>query len=145
MTSYRMQGDFIITVTLLHLAAAILSMFYSEVHKRCGSVAIAIVYGAISRGKTNLLRIALAVCNNIEKGFISHLTESSSRQKIGGSLPFVYDDPSVNCASKLKQMIIEAFGGGVMENRKEQLAAQCVPLVSANLDVVDKLTADVPR
>ena len=42
-------------------------------------------------------------------------------------------------------MIIEAYGGGVMENRKEQLAAQCVPLISANLDVVDKLTADVPR
>lgn len=32
-----------------------------------------------------------------------------------------------------------------MEYRKEQLAAQCVPLVSANMDVIDKLTADVPR
>ena len=42
-------------------------------------------------------------------------------------------------------MIIEAYGGGVMENHKEKLAAQCVPLISANLDVVDKLTADVPR
>lgn len=113
-------------------------------HRRCGSVAIAIVYSSISKGKSNL-KIALAVCNNMEKGFISHLTESSSRQKIGGSLPFVYDDPSVNSATKLKQMIIEAYGGGVMENRKEQLAAQCAPLISANLDVVDKLTADVPR
>ena len=120
-------------------------MFYGEVHKRCGSVAIAMVYGSTSRGKSNLLKISLAVCNNMEKGFISHLTESSSRQKIGGSLPFVYDDPSTNCASKLKQMIVEAYGGGVMENRKEQVSAQCVPLVSANLDVVDRLTADVPR
>ena len=126
-------------------AAAILSLFYHEVHRRCGSVAIAIVYGSVSKGKSNLLKISLAVCNNMEKGFISHLTESSSRQKIGGSLPFVYDDPSVNSATKLKQMIIEAYGGGVMENRKEQLAAQCAPLISANLDVVDKLTADVPR
>lgn len=32
-----------------------------------------------------------------------------------------------------------------MENRKEQLVAQRAPLISANLDVVDKLTADVPR
>ena len=120
-------------------------MFYKEVHKRCGSVAIALVYGSISRGKSNLLKIALAVYNNREKGFTSHLTESSSRQKIGGSLPFVYDDPSTSCTAKLRQMIIEAYGGGVMENRKEQLAAQCVPLVSANMDVIDKLTADVPR
>ena len=127
------------------LAAAILSMFYGDVHKRCGSVAISVVYGPISKGKSNLLRIALAVCNNYEKGFISHLTESSTRQKIGGSLPFVYDDPSTNYASKLKQMIVEAFGGGVLENRKEQVSAQCVPLISANLDVVDKLTVDVPR
>ena len=57
-----------------------------------------------------------------------------------------YSEVHQRCgAAKLKQMIIEAFGGGAMKNRREQVAAQCVPLISANLDVVDKLTADVPR
>lgn len=32
-----------------------------------------------------------------------------------------------------------------MENQRENIAAHCVPIISANTDVVDKLTAAVPR
>lgn len=78
---------------------AILSLFYEPIQMRCGSVPIPVVFGNISTGKSNVLRIAIAMCNNLERGFITHLTESSGRHKLAGSLPFVYDDPS-NCEAK---------------------------------------------
>ena len=125
-------------------AGAIESMFYEPVLKRCQSVAIPIVYGRTSKGKSNLLKICLSVCNNLERGFTTHLTESSSRQKLSGSLPFVYDDPS-SSEMKFKQMLVECFGGALMENARESVSARCVPLISANFDIIEKLTADVPR
>lgn len=63
---------------------------------------------------------------------------------MGGSLPFAYDDPS-NSEVKFKQMLIEAFGGGSMENSRSQISARCVPLISANEFILDRLTADEPR
>ena len=90
------------------------------------------------------LKIALAVCGNLEKGLTTFLTESSSRFKMGGSLPFAYDDPS-NSEVKFKQMLIEAFGCGSIENVRSQLCARCVPLISANEFILDRLTADEPR
>ena len=119
-------------------------MFYESIHRRCGSVAVPVVYGRHSRGKTIFLKVSLAVCGNLEKGLISFLTESSSRFKMGGSLPFAYDDPS-NSEVKFKQMLIEAFGGGSMENSRSQISARCVPLISANEFILDRLTADEPR
>ena len=107
-------------------------------------MAIPVVFGSISKGKSNMLKVALAVCNNLERGFLSHLTESSGHHKLAGSLPFVYDDPS-SCEAKFKQLLVEAFGGAALENEREKIAARCVPIISANTDVVDKLTAAVPR
>ena len=89
-------------------------------------------------------KIALAVCGNLEKGLTSFLTESSSRFKMGGSLPFAYDDPS-NSEVKFKQMLIEALGCGSIENARSQLCARCVPLISAYEFILDRLTADEPR
>ena len=126
------------------IGGATLSLFYESIQKRCGSVAIPIVFGNISTGKSNMLRMAVAMCNNLERGFTSHSTESSGRHKLGGSLPFVYDDPS-NCETKFKQLLVEAFGGATMENQRENISAHCVPIISANTDVIDKLTAAVPR
>ena len=107
-------------------------------------MAIPVVFGKVSAGKSNMLRMALAMCNNLDRGFITHLTESSGRHKLAGSLPFVYDDPS-NCETKFKQLLVEAYGGASMENQRENISAHCVPIISANMDVIDKLTAAVPR
>jgi len=45
----------------------------------------------------------------------------------------------------MKQMIIEALGGASVENARQQMTARCVPLITANEFIIDKLTADVPR
>ena len=83
-------------------AGAILSLHYESVSKRCGSVAVPVVYGCHSRGKSNFVKIALAVCGNLEKGVATYLSASSTRRKMGASLPFAYDDPS-NSEAKFKQ------------------------------------------
>ena len=102
------------------------------------------VYGRHSRGKSNFVKIALAVCGNLETGLATYLSASSTWTKLGGSLPFAIDNPS-NSEGKFKQMIIEAFGGASVENTRRQLIAQCVPLITANEFIVDKLSADEPR
>ena len=119
-------------------------MHYESVHKRCGTVAVPVVYGRHSRGKSNFIKIALAVCGNLEKGLVTFLSASSSRTKMGGSLPFAYDDPS-SSEMKFKQMLIEAFGGASVENARHQVVAHCVPLITANECIIDKLNADEPR
>ena len=125
-------------------AGAILSLHYESGFKRCGSVAVPVVYGRHSQGKSNFVKIALAVCGNLEKGLATYLSTSSTRAKMRGSLPFAYDDPSTN-EVKFKQMIIEAFGGASVENARQQMRARCVPLITANEFIIDKLTADEPR
>ena len=90
------------------------------------------------------MKIALAVCGNLEKGVVTYLSASSTRTKMGASLPFAYDDPS-NSEAKFKQMIIEAFGGASVEHARQQMTARCVPLITANEFIIDKLTADEPR
>ncbi len=126
------------------LAGAILSLHYESLYKRCGSVAVPVVYGHHSRGKSNFMKIALGVCGNLEKGLTTYLSPSSSRTRIAGSLPFAYDDPSASEA-KFKQMIIECFGGASVENARHQMVAHCVPLISANVFIIDKLTMDEPQ
>ena len=74
----------------------------------------------------------------------TYLSSSSTRTKMGGSLPFAYDDPS-NSEMKFKQMIIEAFGGAGVEDARKQITARCVPLITANEFIMDKLSADEPR
>ena len=107
-------------------------------------MAVPVVYGRHSRGKSNFVKIALAVCGNLEKGLATYLSASSTWTKLGGSVPFAYNDPS-NSEVKFKQMIIEAFGGASVEHARKQLTARCVPLITANDFVVDKLSADEPR
>ena len=95
-------------------------------------------------GKANFVKIALAVCGKLEKGLATYLSASSTRTKLGGSVPFAYDVPS-NSEVKFKQMIIEAFGGASVEHARKQLTAQCIPLITANDIIVDKLSADELR
>ena len=54
---------------------------------------------------------------NLEKGVATYLSASSTRTKMGASLPFAYDDPS-NSEAKFKRMIIEAFGGASVEHAR---------------------------
>ena len=97
------------------------------------------VYGRHSRGESNFVKIALAVCGNQETGLTTYLSASSTQTKLGGSVPFAYDVPS-NSEVKFKQMIIEAFGGASVEHARKQLTARCVPLITANDFIVDKLS-----
>ena len=84
-----MYANFIPHIVCLS-AGAILSLHYESVYKQCGSVALLVVYGRHSWGKSNFVKIALAVCGNLEKG----LSTSSTQAKMRGSFPF--DDPCSN-------------------------------------------------
>ena len=80
----------------------------------------------------------------MEDSLVTYLTSSSSRSRLKASIPFAYDDPS-NTTTQFKQIIIEAFGGAGVEHAREKLKARCVPLITANEFVVNKLAADEPR
>ena len=120
-----------------------ISLFYESVLQMCGSVAVHIAYGDISRGKTNATKVALAAACNLEKGFQTYLSDSIARQHLGGALPFVYDDPSE--ISLLKQLLINAFGGAEMFTQRNHFTSRCVPIVTANTFAVDELTESDSR
>ena len=102
-----------------------ISFFYESILRMCGSVAVHIAYGGISRGKTNAAKVALAASCNLEKGFQTYLSDSIARHHLGGALPFVFDDPSDN--SVLKQTLINAFGGAEMATQRSHFSSRCVP------------------
>lgn len=131
-------------VCTLYAAEAIISLFYDSIQKRCGSVAVFIAYGHISGGKSLSVKMALAMCANLEKGYVTYISESSGRKKLGSGLPFVIDDPSKNL-DKFKEMLILAFGGATLENEKGSISTKCVPLITANQFIIDALTSDDPR
>ena len=128
----------------LLVAEAIISLFYEGIQKRCGSVAVCIAYGHVSGGKSNAVKMALALCANLERGYLTYISESSGRKKLGCGLPFAIDDPTKS-HEKFKEMLIQAFGGATMENEKGVVVPKCVPLVTANQFIVDALTSDDPR
>ena len=115
-----------------------ISLFYESILRMCGSVAVHIAYGGISRGKTNTAKVALAASCNLEKGFQTYLSDSIARHHLGGALPFVFDDPSDN--SVLKQTLINAFGGAEMATQRSHFSSRCVPVITANTFAVDELT-----
>ena len=81
---------------------------------------------------------------NLEKGYVTYISESSGRKKLGSGLPFAIDDPSKN-QDKFKEMLILAFGGATLENEKGIISTKCVPLITANQFIIDALTSDDPR
>ena len=109
----------------------------------CGSVAVQIAFGEISRGKSNAAKIALAAACNLQHGFQTYLSDSVARQHLSGALPFVLDDPSNNTI--LKQILINAFGGAEMATQRSHFSARCVPIITANTFAVDELTEVDPR
>ncbi len=102
--------------TLACTGGAIISLFYESVQKRCGNVAICIAYGPVSGGKSNAVKVALSACGSLESGYLTYLSESSARKKLGSSMPFAYDDPNTT-DDKFKSMLITAFGGAGVENQ----------------------------
>ena len=52
----------------MFVAEAIISLFYEGIQKRCGSVAVCIAYGPVSGGKSNAVKMALALCANVDRG-----------------------------------------------------------------------------
>ena len=80
----------------------------------------------------------------MHNALVAYVSESSARKKLGSSLPFAYDDPS-STEDKFKRMLITAFGGASQENSQGNIAPRCVPLVIANVFIIDALTDDDPR
>ena len=130
-------------LNLSFTAGAIISLFYESLQMRCGSVAITIVYGPVRGGKTNLVKLSLAMCANTD-GVVAYLSESSARKKLGSSLPFAFDDPNQS-EEKYKSMLIQGFGGASLENDAEKITPRCVPLITANDHIVDALTDNHAR
>lgn len=93
---------------------------------------------AVSRGKSNCAKVAIAALGNYPSGFTVHLTKSMSRSYLGGGLPFLYDDPS--SVDVLKEILIDAFGGARMSDQHKDQCANCTPLVTVNEFVVDELS-----
>ncbi len=109
----------------------------------CGSVAIHIAYGDVSRGKSNAVKLALAACCNYLKGYLTRLSESMARRFLSGALPFAYDDPGND--ELVKQLLINAFGGAGMGTEHSQFHARCTPLITANEHVMEQLSLAEPR
>ncbi len=128
---------------LVYAGAAVISLFYECVLELSGSVGIHIACGAVSRGKSTAVKVALAAACNLEKGYKTYLSDSSARRYLAGALPFAFDDPSN--ATILKQLLINAFGGAEMGTERSQFRARCAPLVTANMEVIDELTAAETR
>ena len=106
-------------------------------------MAITIVYGPVSGGKTNLVKLSLAMCANTD-GVVTYISESSARKKIGLSLPFAFDDPNQS-EDKFKSMLIQAFGGASLENDVEKITPRCIPIITANDHIINALTDDHAR
>ena len=119
------------------LGGAVISLFYQDVKALCGSVAIHMAVGDVSRGKSIALQSVLAACCNYPNGYNTCLSESMARRFLSGSLPFGYDDPAND--EVVRQLLINAFGGAGMINEHSQLHALCSPLITANEDVLEKL------
>ena len=109
---------------------------YTETLKRVG-------YSSISRGKSNCSKVAIAMCGNYPKGCISHLSESHARAYLASGLPFLYDDPSSDTV--LKPLLMNAFGGAEMATSRNQLVANCGPLVTANEYIIEQLSISDER
>ena len=103
---------------------------YSTVMKHFQSVGIHIAVSAVSRGKSNCAKVAIAALGNYPSGFTVHLTKSMSRSYLSGRLPFLYDDPS--SVEVLKEIWIDAFGGARMSDQHKDQSAHCTPLVTMN-------------
>ena len=119
----------------LHTGAAIISMHYEGIQKRVGSVGVHVAVGAISRGKSNCAKVALAVTGNYPKGYAIYLMDSMARSYLSGALGFVYDDPSTDAV--LKPLLMNSFGGAEMSTQRHQFVARCSPIITANEFVID--------
>lgn len=104
----------------------------------CGSVAIHIAYGQVSRSKSIAVKLSLAACCNYPKGYQTSLTDSMARRYLSGALPFAYDDPEN--AELVKQFLINAFGGAGMGTEHRQFHARCTPLITANEHIMEQLS-----
>ena len=76
-----------------HAGSVIISMNHKMMVARYGSVGVAVGTSSISRGKTNLAKLAVGACGNYLKGCLTYLTDSMARGHLSGALPFLYDDP----------------------------------------------------
>lgn len=115
-----------------------MSLNYERVQKLCGSVAVHIAYGGVSKGKSMAVKLALAACCNYPGDYLTHLTESLARRFLGGALPLVYDDPEN--ADLVKQFLIIAFGGAGTGTEHSKFHARCSPLITANEHVIEQLS-----
>ena len=121
----------------MHTGSAIISMHYPTVMRRCGSVGIPLAFGPISRGKTIMAKLAVAMCGNYPKGYTCYLSPSMARSHLSGGLPFIFDDPDNDFV--IKSLLTNAFGGAEMGTQRSQFSARCTPLVTVNEYIIDQL------
>lgn len=112
-------------------------MFSNSIQRRFRSVGIHLAVSSISRGKSNCAKIAVAMASNFPKGVVTHLTDSTARMYLSGSLPFLYDDPSND--QVLKPMLMNSFGGAEISTQRQQFTARCSPIITANEFLLDDL------
>lgn len=123
---------------MITTGGAVISLMYEDIKQLCGSVSVHVAYGEVSKGKSNSVKVAVAACCNLQRGYLTYMTESLAREFLSNSLPFAYDDPTN--AVVLKQLLINAFGGAGMGTHFSQSHARCTPIVTANTHVIDELS-----
>ena len=73
-----------------------------------------VAVSAISRGKSNCAKVALALTGNYPKGYAIYLTAWLVPTSVE-FLAFIYDDPSTDAV--LKPLLINSFGGAEMSTQ----------------------------
>lgn len=111
---------------------------YTKIIKRVGSVAIAIAYSSICRGKSNCAKVATATCGNYPKGYVIHISKSHAHSCLASGLLLVYDNPSSDTV--LKQLLMNAFEGAEMGTSRSQHVANCSPIVIASDHIISQLS-----
>lgn len=117
--------------------SAIISMNHEMMVSQCGSVGVAVATSSISRGKTNLAKLAVGCCGNYPKGCLTYMTDSMARVHLSGNLPFLYDDPDDDIV--LKPLLMNAFSATEIGTRRCQFTPRCTPIITCNEHVIDSL------
>ena len=66
---------------------AVISLMYQDIKSLCSGVSVHVAFGEVSKGKSNAVKIAIAACCNIYKGYLTYMTESLAREFLSNGLP----------------------------------------------------------
>lgn len=124
---------------LLFPASAVIGVFYEDLFY---GLPLPIAFGQCNRGKSKAGKLAIAACAT-PKEVCTDITLAVARKLISRPTPFLYDDP--NDPSVLKDMLISAFGGAETGTAHEVVRPRTIPLITANIFIVQTLAEDEDR